>query len=51
MQSLYFRANHEAKEEAFEKDIVQKHPEVIRLKGLAESLRKVAANLSKFNFK
>jgi hypothetical protein len=37
-------------EKDFETEIVKNRVEVARLKGLAESLKRVAANISKFPF-
>ena len=49
IESLYSRANSDSLE-GFDMKVVAASIEVTRLKGLAESLKKVAANLSKYPF-
>ena len=49
IESLYERSN-AGSVDGFEEKIVNSSVEVLRLKGLAESLKKVAANLSKYPF-
>ncbi len=50
IQNLFLKANPSSTEGEFEANVVQKSIEVTRLKGLAESLKKVHANLTKFPF-
>lgn len=44
------KINPDKTEKDFEKDVVEKNVETQRLKGLSESLKKVAANISKYPF-
>ena len=48
--SVYLKFNPNNSEKDFETEIVAKHVEAQRLKGLSESLKKVAANISKYPF-
>ena len=51
LSSLYIVANGgSVTYEDFETNIMKSNPEVLRLKGLSESLKKVASSINKFAF-
>ena len=50
IQNLFLKAHPESTEDEFEQQCVQRSAELARLKGLAESLKKVHANILKFPF-
>ncbi len=50
LMNVFLQKNNSSEEADFEKEIVKSKVEVARLKGLAESLKRVAANISKFPF-
>lgn len=50
IQTLFYKSNPKKIDADFDSSIIAKSVEVHRLKGLADSLRKVEANLTRFPF-